>query len=178
MLVIEVIIALTILIYFVQSPVLNEGYENQYIVETDGIIYRCGETNPYTGKVLDTLSNNMILEFDVINGLKNGVFLISTLNGVLTTKGFIENNRNVGTWQYFYENGELESVGEFYNDKPNGKWIWYYKNGIKKSEGIYVSGKQEGKWLHFDKSGKLIKVSYYLSGEEITKTESGKQFII
>jgi antitoxin component YwqK of YwqJK toxin-antitoxin module len=178
LLICEIIIASILLVYFIQSPVLDGEYSGTDIVINNGIIYRCGESSPFTGKVLDTLSNRMILEFDVINGLKNGEFLISTLDGNLTTRGYIENNKNVGTWKYFYENGDIESIGEFFNDKPNGKWTWYYENGVKKSEGIYVNGLQEGKWTKYDESGNLSKIIYYQKGEEVTKTETGRNLNI
>lgn len=167
----EIVIASVLLFYFVQSPILNGENNSKNIVINDGIIYRCGETSPFTGKVLDTLSNNMILEFDVVNGLKNGEFFISTLNGVLTTSGYIENNKNIGTWKYYYDNGKLESTGEFYNDKPNGTWTWYHENGTIKCEGIYVNGKQEGRWKSYNESGMLTKIIDYSKGEEVTKTQ-------
>ena len=170
----EIVIASILLIYFIQSPILNGENPSKDIVINEGIIYRCGENSPFTGKVLDTLSNNMILEFDVVNGLKNGEFLVSTLNGVLTTCGYIENNKNIGTWKYFFESGQIESTGEFYNDKPNGKWTWYHENGSVKCEGIYVNGKQEGKWMSYDDSGNPVQIVNYSKGEEITKTQIEK----
>ena len=57
-------------------------------------------SSPYTGHINDTLENK-IIGYDVVNGLKHGEFLISTLEGNFSVTGFVENNKNVGTGNIF-----------------------------------------------------------------------------
>jgi len=111
-----VIIILSVCLYL--SSILSDNSRLNKIFINDGLIYKNGESNPYTGRILDTLQNHLIIEYDVVNGLKNGEFLVSTVEGIFTVYGFIENNKNIGRWQYYYENGQLECTGEFIDDTP------------------------------------------------------------
>jgi len=138
------------------------------IVVRDGLIYKQGDKLPYTGHIQDTLENK-IIGYDVVNGLKHGEFLITTLAGNSSVSGFVKNNKNVGTWKYFYDDGRLESMGDFSDDKPHGKWTWYYKSGKVKSEGNYLSGKAEGRWIKYDEQGHLNVMIYYSGGEIISE---------
>ena len=153
------------------TPVMKHHSGKRIIVVNDGLIYLKGESHPYTGRILDTLQKKIIIEYDVVNGLKNGEFFLSNLDGIYTVYGFINDNKNVGTWHYYYDNGQLECTGNFNDDKPTGKWVWYYKNGIKKSEGIYINGKPEGKWSQYDQFGYPNLIIKYRLGELLSTVE-------
>ncbi|MDZ7623314.1 MAG: hypothetical protein U5J96_02545 [Ignavibacteriaceae bacterium] len=152
------------------SNISNVESKSFNIVIRNGLIYKQGENLPYTGHIKDTLENK-IIGYDVVNGLKNGEFFISTLAGNSSVSGFVENNKNVGTWKYFYDDGRLESTGDFSDDKPHGKWIWYYKNGKIKSEGNYVSGKPEGRWIRFDIQGHPNLIIFYSRGNIVNEVK-------
>ncbi len=144
----------------------NSQNTNQSVRLKNGLIYHNGQEHPYTGRVLDTL-NQTIIAYDVVNGMKNGEFCLSSLSGTPFIKGYIKNNKNEGKWIYLYKNGKIESEGGFKNDLPHGKWRWYYADGVLKSEGYYISGKQVGAWQKFDDTGKLIKEVYYQFGKKV-----------
>lgn len=159
----------------------KEVYQDQYktsLILKDGVIYLEGELFPFTGRMQDTLDNNMMVEFDVVNGLKNGEFFLFSVSGKLKAYGFMENNKNTGTWEYYYENGQLECTGEFKNDKPNGNWFWYYENGLRKCEGIYINGKPEGSWMKYGNDGYPGLVINYYSGEVLSTVEIQKPKMI
>jgi antitoxin component YwqK of YwqJK toxin-antitoxin module len=140
------------------------------IVIRSGLIYKLGESLPYSGQIIDTLESKVI-KYNVMNGLKHGEFSISTLEGNFSVCGFVENNKNVGNWKYFYDNGSLESVGSFTDDRPHGNWIWYYKSGKVKSEGNYLLGKAEGRWTKYDERGNLNLMIYYSNGEIVSEVK-------
>jgi antitoxin component YwqK of YwqJK toxin-antitoxin module len=160
------------------TPDLNHHSKKRIVVINDGLIYLKGESLPYTGRILDTLQKKIIIEYDVVNGLKNGEFFLSNLDGIYTVYGFINNNKNVGTWHYYYDNGQLECTGAFNDDKPNGKWVWYYQNGVKKSEGIYINGKPEGKWSQYDQFGYLNLIIKYRGGDLLSTVKIDKPKLI
>ncbi len=113
----------------------------EYIPETslemrDTLIYKKGSDVPFTGREKAKVKDK-IIEYDILNGVKQGKFAIYYENGNTQIKGQLDNNRNVGKWQYFYESGELESEGYFVNDKPDGKWVWYFRSGKLKEEGAF-----------------------------------------
>ena len=148
------------------------------IITKDGLIYRNGESLPYTGHVLDTLDNKIIIEYDVVNGKKEGAFYISTLKGIFTVYGIISDNKNVGCWKYFYDNGQLQCTGYYDNDFPIGKWQWFYKNGVIQTDGVYLKGKREGKWIEYDEDGYPTRINNYYDGEILSKVEILKPKII
>jgi antitoxin component YwqK of YwqJK toxin-antitoxin module len=140
------------------------------IVVRSGLIYKLGEDSPYSGRIIDTLESK-IIKYDVLDGLKNGEFSISTLEGNFSVRGYVEKNKNVGSWEYYYDDGRLESVGSFEDDKPQGNWIWYYKSGKVKSKGNYLSGKAEGSWFKYDERGNLKLMIYYSNGEIVNEVK-------
>lgn len=141
------------------------NYKSKYAFRfgDDGLIYFAHNDKLYTGTVLDT--GNVIIQFQVINGKKYGLFESRYLNGQVEKSGFILNNNNEGLWEYYYEDGQLESEGVFENNRPEGKWISYYENGNKKSEGDYINGQQHGIWRYFDKNGDIINEIIYDQGD-------------
>ncbi len=89
----------------------------------------------------DTIDNKILVEFDVVDGIRQGEFVMSTLEGNFAVIGHMKKNKNEGNWKYFYNNGQLECTGDFNNDEPVGKWTWFYENGSVKCEGTYINGK-------------------------------------
>ncbi|GBD86718.1 MORN repeat variant [bacterium BMS3Abin03] len=132
----------------------NEVPESQLEMR-DTLIYKKGSSEPFTGREKARVQDK-IIEYDVVNGVKNGEFKLYQANGTLEISGQIENNKNVGKWQYFYPSGELESEGYFVNDNPEGKWVWYYPSGNLKEEGNYIKGKRIGLWKQYDEQGKVL----------------------
>ena len=147
----------------------NQYYSDQHIeIKEDGLIYKVGQSLPFTGRVIDTLENN-VLEYDVINGLKSGEFRVSSVEGITSVYGFIKDNLNDGKWKYFYANGQVESTGSFQDDSPEGKWSWYYSNGNIKETGTYFEGKKTGRWFNYNEEGILTKMTYYNSDELVNE---------
>ena len=147
----------------------NQYYTNQNIViKEDGLIYKVGRDNPYTGRIIDTL-HNKIIEYDVVNGMKNGEFRLSSEEGIVSVYGSIKDNRNIGKWKYFYPNGQLESVGNFNFDNPHGKWVWYYYNGNIKETGTFFNGDKAGTWYSYSLSGTLLSITLFDEGEKINE---------
>jgi antitoxin component YwqK of YwqJK toxin-antitoxin module len=151
----------------------NSYYNTHNIYIEDGLILKEGEDIPFTGRILDTLDNK-IIEYDVVNGVKNGEFVITSTEGESAIYGFIENNKNVGKWSYFFNNGELESEGYFKEDNPHGKWFWYYKGGNVKSEGYYINGVKVGRWKTYSEQGSLVNLKTYVNGELVNEVSSVK----
>lgn len=143
----------------------SQYYSDQNIeIKEDGLIYKAGQPSPFTGRVIDTL-NNKVLEYDVLNGLKNGEFRVSSVDGIMSVYGFVKDNLNNGEWKYYYPNGQIESKGNFLNDNPHGKWTWFYGNGSVKETGTFFDGKKTGKWYNYNERGVLSKMTYYYDGE-------------
>ncbi|MDO8549591.1 MAG: hypothetical protein Q7S39_05485 [Ignavibacteria bacterium] len=132
----------------------------------DGVIVNQSTDKPYTGRVVDTVANQ-IVSYEVVDGIKNGEFVICLTNGNKAVTGNIINNKNEGKWSYYYSSGQLESEGSFKNDVVVDKWTWYYPNGNKMEEGIFINGKRDGMWKLFNENGSLKSTIFFSEGNVV-----------
>lgn len=155
----------SILIVCLGLVLMSCGKSNKrdYRFADNGLIYNSHNNELYTGRVTDTA--DVVVQYDVINGKKNGEFVTYYLNGRVEKTGWMKLNRNVGEWKYFYPEGSLESKGHFINDLPSGEWEFYYKNGNTKHRGSFQEGFKNGDWFHYDIEGNLIEHTFYHNGE-------------
>jgi antitoxin component YwqK of YwqJK toxin-antitoxin module len=139
--------------FFISSCSSDIEYNRDYRLAGDGLLYHSNSDKLYTGTVSD--SSNMILEYQVVEGKKNGKFIVYYPDGTLAQSGYVIDNKNVGEWKYFYTNGELECKGKFINDAPQGEWVFYYPDGTLKSTGVFKEGQRHGLWFEYNDNGKL-----------------------
>jgi antitoxin component YwqK of YwqJK toxin-antitoxin module len=158
--------SILILSFIVISSCSDSSNSSTLIYTKDGVIFSQATDEPYTGRIIDTVSNR-IIKYDIKDGLKNGEFLISFLDGKTAIYGKIKDNKNEGKWSYYYPNGKLESQGYFKNDVVIDKWTWYYDNGQKKEEGNYVAGKREGTWKMYKEDGTLKATVFFKEGNVV-----------
>lgn len=153
----------------------NNYYSNQNIeIKEDGLIYKVGQDDPFTGRIIDTLQNK-IVEYDVVKGIKNGEFRLSSYEGTISIYGNIKDNRNIGEWKYFYPNGQLESKGNFNFDIPHGKWVWYHYNGNLKETGTFLNGKKTGTWYIYSNEGTLLSITMFDNGDKINEIKFNRR---
>jgi antitoxin component YwqK of YwqJK toxin-antitoxin module len=161
------------LLFLLLFPSCSNNYnpDSKLIMVKDGLICSIKNGKPFTGRVSDVLSGQL-LEYDVVRGIKNGEFHISSRDGNNIILGEIKDNKNVGLWQYFYPNGHLESRGYFNNDKVEDKWVWYFPDGKLKAEGEYHNGVKDGKWTLYDKSGRILSETVYRNDKKVVGMEN------
>ncbi len=143
------------------------------VEERDGLLYTLGENKLFSGKIVDTLAKK-IIEYEVIEGKKNGEFKISSVNGSIEMVGKIRNNLNEGQWRYYYSTGQLESVGNFENNLTEGKWTWYFESGNIKEIGYFKAGKKNGNWTIYDQKGNIKRKLFFKDGQIVHDQEFDK----
>ena len=166
------------LIYFFLAVVFtacaskgNDEKLSNPLVLKDGLLYSDSlSTVPFTGRNKSRMLD-MKIEYDVVNGKKEGDLIIYYPNDKIQMIGKMKNNKNEGEWKYYFPDGSLETSGYFENDIPMGKWTWFYPNGKVVEEGNYVLGKREGEWNNYDSTGKLDVVRLYKENELIDSTK-------
>lgn len=67
--------------------------------------------------------------------------------------------------QFFFPNGVLSSEGYLRNNKPDGYWISYHENGKIKSEGNRKNFELDGKWKFYDTIGNISMSIEYVNGK-------------
>lgn len=137
----------------------------------DTLIYKKGETKPYTGHE-KALIQDKVIEYDVVDGIKQGDFKLYYSNGNVQIEGEVKDNKNIGEWKYYYESGEIESKGLFEEDKPKGEWTWYYPSGKIKEHGNYFEGNRIGTWQQFDESGEVTDEKDFSLQDSVSSDEN------
>ena len=151
----------SLIIFFcsVTSTFNTAVYKNNFLYK-DGLYYEKNGNDLFTGIIIDTAE--VIIEFEVYNGRKNGKFTTYFLGGGIEKQGLIIDNKNEGTWKYYYENGQVETIGIFLENLPNGQWLSYHKNGKLKVSGHFREGLQIGFWSYYDQNGSFINAVSYI----------------
>ena len=108
-------------------------YGDKYFKENDD--------RSFTGIVFDISkeTGKKILEFRMVDGLKNGIY------------------------KEWYPDGTIKTKGKYSNDDKDGKWTEWNDNGQKSVYGNYKIGLKEGKWIEKD-DGKVITIEKYDKG--------------
>lgn len=123
------------------------------LVFRDGLYYADSTSKmPYTGRNKSKMLDQTI-EFDVVNGIREGDFIVYYPDKNIQIIGKLANNKNIGEWKYFNPNGSLQTIGKFLDDLPSGIWTWYYPNGKLAEQGNFVKGKRDGEWKTYDSLG-------------------------
>lgn len=157
-------IYLALLLLIVIMGCNKKYYDGKDLVLKDGLLYKSSQKNPFTGKI-KALINKQVLEYAVVNGMKNGEFIFRFENNNIQMKGNIVNNNNEGVWNYYFPDGTIESTGIFLNNNPDGTWRWFYPNGQIKEQGNFNAGKREGEWLSYKTDGTLYITREFKDGE-------------
>lgn len=165
-----IIVIIITLISFSCGIKKSENGISKPLVFRNGLYYSdLTSTVPFTGRNKSRMMDQ-IIEYDVVNGIKEGDFIIYYPNNKIQMIGKTSNNKNVGEWKYYYVDGALESTGKYENDKPTGVWFWYYQNGKLAEEGIFNEGKRDGEWKSYDTSGTLQIIRKYKLDDLIDST--------
>lgn len=145
----------------------NQPPNQKGLVVKDGLFYLDSLSNtPFTGRYVSEYKNKKI-EFEVKDGVKEGLFKLYFENGKLEIEGSLAKNKNNGEWKYYYPEGMLQSKGNFKNDTLTGKWFWFHKNGHISESGVFRNGLREGEWQSLDTNGVLQFTRIYNNGIEI-----------
>ena len=145
------------------------------LVTKNGLIYLDGSTVPYTGMEKAKVVDKMI-EYNVVNGKKEGTFKIFYHDGNPQIVGQMFNNKNEGLWRYYYDSPQLESQGNFKNDLPDSTWTWYFIDGKLKECGNFSSGMRIGKWISYNETGTITSEKYFEDGKVVqTNKEKNKK---
>jgi antitoxin component YwqK of YwqJK toxin-antitoxin module len=96
---------------------------------------------------------NKALEYNLLNGIKEGAAIV------------------------YDSYGNKFGEGSYLNGKQNGKWIYYFSNGKKLAEGTYINGDESNKgasgvpkngredsWIFYHENGKIKDDVHYTDG--------------
>jgi hypothetical protein len=149
---------ITILLIAFTMSVFTQEIEIKSLDDKQGVFYKRGTDDKYSGVVVRYHSDSKVLEYRF--QMKDGKF-----------------NGTAETW---FENGKKDSVGFFKDGLKHGKWESFFGNGKKRTLCNYENGKVIGKAEAWDKEGNVDsdlakevafneRQSRYLSAGELRK---------
>ena len=167
---IKLYISIFISILFISCTQKEEEKLSYPLVLKDGLLYSDTlSTIPFTGRNKSRMLD-MKIEYDVVEGKKEGDFIIYYFNDKIQIAGKMKDNKNIGEWKYYFPDGSIQTTGFYDNDIPTGHWMWYNPDGKVIEEGEYIYGKREGEWKNYDSLGLIEIVRLYKENNLIDST--------
>jgi antitoxin component YwqK of YwqJK toxin-antitoxin module len=113
----------------------------------------------YSGRVFQYAegSENLVLDFNVLNGLLHEDYNELYLNGNPKRIAFFDAGLLNGLEEKYYENGQLKESVNYIKGNFNGKRMVYWINGILKEQNSFRNGILGGENLFYFSDGKLRK---------------------
>ena len=144
-----------------------------FVKEVNSII-----TNKKTEQVISFFSSkSKYAEFNIVNGLLNGSFVIFYNTGQKKHESHFEENIHKGMSTTYFENGNKETE-KLYNDGELEKAFKYYPNGIIEAERYYLNLKHEDIQFRMFYDNSQIRsltlvnqdyINYFITGEIMSK---------
>ncbi len=168
---IKLYISFLVLILIISCTHKAEENLSNPLVLKNGLLYSDSlSTVPFTGRNKSNMFD-MKIEYDVVNGKKEGDFITYYPNDKIQMIGKMKENKNVGEWKYYFPDGSLEISGYYDDDIPTGKWTWFQPDGKVIEEGNYINGNREGEWKSYDSTGTLDILRLYKENKLIDSTK-------
>jgi antitoxin component YwqK of YwqJK toxin-antitoxin module len=85
-------------------------------------------------------------------------------SGAKESSGLLEDGKESGRWQYWWENGQRMSTGLFVDGKPDSTWEYYSEEGKLYRRASFKSGVEHGIWTDLYEDGKVSSSGNYANG--------------
>lgn len=115
------------------------------------------------GQQLDVSKRGELTFKPITDGMKDTYYL----NGILYSRGKIENLKQNGLWEFWHPNGKKAREGQFVDGKPNGTHHYWFPNGNKRATGNWKNGIYDGVWEMTSEDGKQNAIKTYKDGKLI-----------
>jgi len=141
------------------------------MVQNAGLWYRQGQTNPFTGCMVDYYPNGALLSrCEISNGLPNGLSETWYTNGQIQVREHFKDGVSHGQREKWHENGSRLSLAMIADGKVNGTFRSWYDNG-QLSERIEMrAGKPDGTAWAYYPSGFLKAETSVHEGDILQRT--------
>ncbi len=144
---------------------------NAYFTDTYNniTIYRNNKTKkPLNGHFVVADDFKKWEEFNVENGILNGVAIIYHDNGKIYTKSDYINGKLHGKEKTYYPNGKLNRVTSYSHGVKYGTILWYFENGALKSE-AKVKDEDIIERTSYNTIGEIVLQMFIEDGKKITQ---------
>jgi antitoxin component YwqK of YwqJK toxin-antitoxin module len=124
------------------------------IAKTNGLIWKAGDVNPFSGFLMDRFPDGKVLSrSEVKNGRLDGVSLGYYTNGVLQVKEHFVAGVSDGVREKWYPDGSLQMRGSIVGGEFHGNFRRWHTNGQLSEVMQMKRGKADGEAFGFFASG-------------------------
>jgi len=116
-------------------------------------------------------SGGKIMEWDEINGLREGRLTTFFQSGAIETEeNYAAGKRDGKCIRYFEDTKIVAEEGNYKEDLKEGLWISYFEDGNKKYEEQYLNDNKNGKSIAYFETGEISAAEEYLNGQKTGKS--------
>lgn len=154
-------IKISLLIFILSSFVFAKSFDISEKIIKNGIVYRKGESDPFTG----VFKGEGILE-EYKKGIKHGNFSgdIVIDNEKYTFEGEYVEGIKHGEWKIRYPDKKIKAILHYNYDLPKGQWTYFYNNNQVQGYENFTNGVISGETIFYEKDGNLLRRSNYKNG--------------
>ena len=143
----------------------QKEYELNQLVEQGGVHKKKFSDEIVNGKVFQMFDNKKIPLGKMIDGKKDGRWMVWNDNGTKKSEINYNNGLKNGLETYWYDNGQKKSEVTNKDGKKEGLWTIWYKNGQKSIESNCKDGKDNGLTTRWWDNGQKESEVTYKDGE-------------
>ena len=147
-----------VLIFLFTTLVYSQNDVNiQNLTMKENIYFAKNSKLPFSGSAFSfsLLTREKILEFQIIDGKKNGTYEEWYINGKKKSKYNYLDNLKHGRFTTYYQNGKKKEKGFWKYGNNDGLCSFWFENGQRKKEGVYKNTKGEGIWTYWYPNGNI-----------------------
>jgi antitoxin component YwqK of YwqJK toxin-antitoxin module len=169
-----------LILYIITILLLNSFSFSQSKVNVNNLIkygdkwFKENQDSPFSGIVfdIDKETGVKILEYIMLEGLKNGKYTKWNKDGDFIVTGFFKSGKQNGEWVYYNQYEHYKESRKTWKDGiVNGLVTYWYPNGNKEQEGnnkndIYNNRKKYGEWIFYYENGQKKDIKTYINDIE------------
>ena len=98
--------------------------------------------------------------------LGDGCQVVEKIYSAFDRTGKLDEERQVGYWEYNFQSGATMAAGEYRDDKQFGPWTYWYENGNVEWRGTFGTNRLEGESFFGREDGTKHAVGMFFNGFE------------
>ena len=154
------------ILFFIVSQVNAEEINSSQAENIDGIIYKIGNENPFSGKINTYRDDKLILAADFKLGRLNGKYEEYFNDQSIKKSAYYFNGKLSGEYIEYYKSGSTKLQTYFREGERFGITRTFYPNENLKSLKTYYKGKLRGEFKEFSIDGAPLKKGYFRNSLE------------
>lgn len=142
--------------------------EDEYETSEDGLVYKIGDSVPYSGGIKTFFDGGGVFERMLLHrGQKHGPYEKYYENGKLSRRSGYKEGKLHGSHEKWYPGGQKAVKGQYLEGVEVGEFTWWHDNGFRSERGSYKNGKEHGAWFYYSEIGRVYQKLVFYEGVDL-----------